>query len=189
MEITLIRHGRSLWIENMPMTCIEFKKWVENYDCNGVFEEKSYPSVTLEKIGAANIVISSDLKRTVESAKYLRPDIPVISDPLFRETTLPIPLIKLGGIKLKASIWAVIFRSLWFCGYSRGCESLKEAGMRAEKAADFLIKSAKEHNNAVLVGHGFFNMLVGKELKKRGWNGKKKTNFKHWNSITYSIFN
>ncbi|MFD0051923.1 hypothetical protein ACFVHQ_22005 [Actinomycetes bacterium NPDC127524] len=128
MEITLIRHGRSLWIENMPMTCIEFKKWVENYDCNGVFEEKSYPSVTLKKIGAANIVISSDLKRTVESAKYLRPDIPVISYPLFRETAFTHSISKIRGNKIKGKYLGCDFQVLMVLRLFKWVRVFKRSG-------------------------------------------------------------
>lgn len=71
MEISLIRHGKSKCTKNNRITCKEFKDWVERYDYNGVFEENSYPSDTLEKISTANIVITSDLKRAVESAKLL----------------------------------------------------------------------------------------------------------------------
>ncbi|OLN21320.1 histidine phosphatase family protein [Domibacillus antri] len=187
MEITLVRHGKSVWIENKPITCQEFKNWVKEYDCNGVFEEKSYPVETLEKIAAANIIITSDLKRSVESANFLNSNSTAISDPLFCETELPIPLTKFWGLKLNASIWAVILRCLWFSGYSNGCESLSEAKRRAEKASKFLVKCAEEHNNVVLVGHGFLNMLIAKELKKAGWNGKRKTSSKHWHSTTYSF--
>jgi broad specificity phosphatase PhoE len=91
------------------------------------------------------------------------------------------------GIKLNASIWAVILRCLWFSGYSSGCESLKEAKIRAEEASKVLDTCAKDHTNVVLVGHGFFNKLIGKELKKMGWIGKKKTSSKHWNATTYSF--
>jgi broad specificity phosphatase PhoE len=187
MEITLVRHGKSLWDENKPITCQEFKVWVEKYNCHGVFEDKSYPSETLEKLGIANIVFTSDLKRAIESAKFLNPNLQTISDSLFRETELPTPSAKLWGLKLNSSIWAVILRFLWFCGYSNECESLKDAKRRAEKASKFLVKYANEHNNVVLVGHGFFNMLIGKELRKMGWNGKKTTSSIHWNSTTYFL--
>ena len=49
MEISLIRHGKSKHIENNRVTCKEFVKWVEKYDNSGVFEEKDYPSETLQK--------------------------------------------------------------------------------------------------------------------------------------------
>ncbi|MBS4172226.1 histidine phosphatase family protein [Bacillus sp. FJAT-49736] len=188
MEITLIRHGKSLWSENKPITCPELKSWVEKYDCNGVFEEKIYPTETLGKINKAKMVLTSDLKRAIDSTKFLNPNLPVISDPLFRETELPIPLAKLWGLKLNPRIWAVILRCLWLIGYSSGGESFKDAQIRAAKATKLLVECAKVHNNVVLVGHGFFNMLIGKELRKIGWNGRKKPSSKHWNSTTY-LFN
>ncbi|MFF2484509.1 histidine phosphatase family protein [Paenibacillus sp. NPDC058071] len=187
MEITLIRHGKSLWIEDKPVTCGAFKHWVEKYDNNGVFEEKSYPAETVEKASAATVVVTSDLKRAIESAKLLNSSLPAVSDPLFRETELPAPSVKLGGLRLNPSLWAVMLRCLWFSGYARECESLKDAQIRAEKAAAFLDQCAKENQNVVLVGHGFFNRFIGKELKKRGWDGVKKPSSKHWHCTTYTF--
>ncbi|WP_428911655.1 histidine phosphatase family protein [Niallia sp. Krafla_26] len=187
MEITLIRHGKSLWVENKPITCQEFKNWVEKYDCHGVFEEKTYPPNTLEKLDQATMIVTSDLKRAIESANYLNPHLPTISDPIFREIELPTPLAKFGGLKLHANIWAVMLRVLWFCGYTRGCESLKDATKRAEKAATFLIQCANEHHYVVLVGHGFFNNLIGKQFKKLEWKGRHQTSSAHWAATTYSF--
>ena len=188
MEISLIRHGKSKSTENNRITCQAFIDWVKKYDHNGVFEENSYPKETLNKIAAANIVITSDLKRSVESAKLLNPNIKVISVPLFREIELP-TITKLWGVKLKPRIWALILRCLWFGGYSRGCESLSNAKGRAKKASELLVKYAQEHTSVVLIGHGFFNMLIAEELQKTGWKGKRKTSSKHWNCTTYSFFN
>ncbi|MEW9502413.1 histidine phosphatase family protein [Jeotgalibacillus marinus] len=190
MEISLIRHGKSRCTENNRITCEHFKDWIETYDDNGVFEESSYPPETREKITSATMVITSDLKRSVESAKLLHPNnFTATPVPLFRETELPVPLTKLWGIKLPPTIWAVIFRCLWFSGYSSQCEPLSKAKQRAKKAAQQLVEYAKEHHSVVLVGHGFFNLLLAKELQKMGWKGKKKTSSKHWNCTTYSFFN
>ena len=119
----------------------------------------------------------------------MNPNLKAISIPLFRETELPTPLTKLYGLKLNSNIWAVILRCLWFCGYSRGCESFSNAKNRAEKASELLVEYAKEHTSVVLVGHGFFNILIARELQKAGWKGKKKTSAKHWSCTTYSLFN
>jgi hypothetical protein len=187
MEITLVRHGKSLWIENKPITCGEFKSWVKNYDDHGVVEETTYPTETVEKMETAKMVITSDLKRSVESARLLKPNIPAISSPLYRETGLPFPFSNLLGLKLPANLWAVVLRCLWFCGYSSQSESFSEAKTRAEKASRELVKYAKEHQHIVLVGHGLMNRMIAKELKKMGWKGKKSANSKHWNATTYSV--
>lgn len=187
MEISLIRHGRSLWTEDKPLTSREFKNWIQKYDDNGVFEEKTYPSETLNIVANTKVIITSDLIRSIKSAEFLNPDITSKQDPLFRETELPTPLTILFGLRLKPSIWAVILRCLWFAGYSSNCESLNKAKIRAEKASNLLKRYAQEHTQIVLVGHGFFNLLIAKELKKTGWKANKKTSSKHWHITTFSV--
>lgn len=186
MEISFIRHGKSQLTESDRITFAEFRKWVEKYDFNGVFEESTYPVMTLEKVAAAKVVITSDLNRSVVSARLLNPKTKTISDPIFRETELPINTTIVFKVKLKPNTWAVILRLLWFSGFSNECESLSDAKLRAKKAAQQLIDYANEYNSIVLVGHGFFNMLIAKELKEMGWRGKRKAGAKHWNCTTYS---
>lgn len=187
MEITLIRHGRSQLVENDKMTGLDFMQWVEKYDNHGVFEESTYPSETIEKIAAAKIVVTSDLKRAIESAKLLNPAVTGISDPIFRETELPSVAMKL--LKIKPNIWAVLLRILWLCGYSHECESLTDAKLRALKAAQQLMDLAEEHGSVALVGHGFINSFIAKELQKKGWTGKRNTSAKHWNCTSYKFLN
>jgi hypothetical protein len=91
------------------------------------------------------------------------------------------------NLKLRPSIWAITLRLLWFFGNSNECESLNKAKFRAKKASQQLIDYAEVNRSVVLVGHGFFNMLIAKELQKRGWKGKRKTGAKHWNCTTYSL--
>jgi broad specificity phosphatase PhoE len=132
-------------------------------------------------------VITSDLKRSVESAKILNPEVKTFPAQLFRETELPTRSMKILDLKLRPSIWAVILRLVWFSGYSNECESLSDAKLRAKKASQQLIDYAHEYKSVVLVGHGFFNMLIAKELQKKGWKSKRKTGAKHWNCTTYSL--
>jgi broad specificity phosphatase PhoE len=186
MEISLIRHGKSNHAENHRITYKEFQGWIKTYDRSGVFEENYYPSKTLEKMATAKIVITSDLNRSIESAGLLTQDIPVVSHALFRETELPI-LQKRSGLKLNPKNWAVILRCLWFCGYSKQCESVANAKQRAVQASEQLMKYAEEHKSVVLVGHGFFNRLIAVELKKLGWEGKRRSSVKHWNCTTYTL--
>ncbi len=188
MEISLIRHGKSKHIDNNKIAFNEFNDWIGKYDDGGVFEEKSYPLDTLEKVSTANIVITSDLKRSIDSAKLLNPDLIAISSSLFRETELPVPSKKLGGLKFKPSLWAVILRCLWFTGYSNGCESLSSAKQRANKAAEELVEYAQKYRSVVFVGHGFINLLIAKELQKMEWKGKRKTDSRHWSCTTYTLF-
>ena len=185
MEIYLVRHGKSVWTENKAITCKEFKDWVLKYDMNGVFEEENYPIETIKKIASAKVIITSNLERSIKSAGILKPNCVTISDQLFRETDLSFPNKNLMGIKLKPNVWTVILRCLWLVGYSRDCESLSAAKMRAKRASKILIKFAQEHKDVVLIGHGFFNKLITKELQENGWNSDGKASSKHWHSNTY----
>ncbi|MDM5224755.1 histidine phosphatase family protein [Cytobacillus sp. NJ13] len=185
MEITLIRHGRSSLMENHRMNNREFKKWVKMYNHLGILEGETCSSDAKEKGISASFLLTSDLKRSIESAKSINPSAKIQTDPLFRETELPIPAGKFPGMRLRPNTWAVLLRLLWLCGYSQGCESYRDAKLRAKQASLTLTSIAKEHHFAVLVGHGFFNLLIARELQKAGWIGKRKTGSKHWNANTY----
>ena len=186
MEISLIRHGKSLLIDNKKKNCEEFREWVNNYNLSGVHVETEFPLLTIKKISHANVLITSDLKRSIESARMLRNNIHVITDPLFREVELPTLSTKLRNIKMNPQIWSVLLRCLWFGGYSNNCESYKHAKLRAKQAANQLIKYAEKYESVVVVGHGFFNMLLAKELLNMGWLGKKIKNSKHWSISSYT---
>lgn len=91
MKISLIRHGPSKLMDNQPMTCQEFKNWMKNYALHGVFPEKTYPPETLKRMITSNIILTSNLKRALESAHCLKPNTVTTSNPLFREAELPFP--------------------------------------------------------------------------------------------------
>ena len=185
MGISFIRHGKSQCIDDNRITCKEFRKWTELYNCTGVYKEDMYPQETIKALSCSKTVFTSNLKRSLDSANFLNPNIALISDPLFRETELPQPSINFLGIKLKPTIWAVLLRCLWLVGYSRRCESLSDAKSRAKKASNCLVEYAEAKESVVLVGHGFFNLLIAKELQKTGWTAKKKPSTKHWHATTY----
>ncbi|OMP67890.1 histidine phosphatase family protein [Domibacillus epiphyticus] len=185
MEITLIRHGKSRWTENHRMRYNEFARWVEGYNNTGVVEEDNYPAETVQKMINARVVVTSDLKRSIESAKILKPNAKIIMNAIFRETELPL-MARTGILRFPPNVWAVILRCLWMIGFSNKCESFHEAKKRAEKAAQLLVDYAKNNERVVLVGHGFFNRLIANELTKRGWKGERKTSSKHWINVTYT---
>ncbi|MGA8942620.1 MAG: phosphoglycerate mutase family protein [Thermoactinomyces sp.] len=185
MEISLIRHGKTQVTENSPITCGDFRKWVEKVDDAGVVEAPVYPVGTLKKMQDARIVVTSNLKRSIESAKLLGPDLKIIANPLFREIEFPALSKPLRGLKLKPYSWIVISTLLWLGGYANGCESFREARKRAKKAARMLVEYAREYDRVILVGHGFFNFLIATELRKTGWRGKRITSFRHWGCTTY----
>ncbi|PMC39077.1 histidine phosphatase family protein [Bacillus sp. UMB0899] len=189
MEISLIRHGKSSLNDNKRKNCEEFKEWINKYNLNGVVEEENFPETTFQKVALANVLVTSDLKRSIDSARFLRSNGDVMTDPLFREVELPVPSIKLRMIKLSPSVWSVLLRLLWFSGYSNNCESYTHAKFRAKQAANQLIDYAKNYHSVVLVGHGFLNMLIANELLNMGWEGKKMKSSKHWSVSSFTLIN
>lgn len=185
MEISLIRHGRSKWVQKDWITSSQFEDWVTRYDDHGVYEEETYPQETQKKLKKASMVYTSDLFRSKESAKLLIPTVDIVSDTLFRETELPTSGF-FSKVKLQPSGWAVLMRCLWIAGFSRKCESFADAKNRAKLAAEELIQSAEKSQSVVLVGHGFFNILIAKELLQMGWSGAKRPSTKHWQITTYT---
>jgi len=185
VEISLIRHGQSIFQEKEKITNAQFIDWVKGYDEHGVVQEKQYPKEAMDRIKQSNIIITSDLIRSKESATYLSPNGTFTSNSLFREVELPVSKRKWMGMRLKPFVWLVIYRILWVLGYSNECESYHEANLRARKAAESLIELASKHERVSLVGHGIFNRLIAKELQAQGWEGMRKFSSKHWSCTTY----
>mgnify|MGYP003441728426 CR=1 FL=1 len=89
MVISFIRHGKSQWIDNNRLTCKEFSKWTELYNSTGVYKEDHYPLEKNKALTSGKAVFTSTLKRSLESANFLNPNINYVSSSLFREVELP----------------------------------------------------------------------------------------------------
>lgn len=165
-------------MDNHRMNSREFKKWVEIYNRLGILEGETCSSDAIEKGSSASFLLTSDLKRSIESAKSINPSAKIQTDPLFRETELPIPADKFPGMRLKPNTWAVVLRLLWLCGYSQGCESYRDAKLRAKHASSTLTSIAKEHHFAVLVGHGFFQPFNCEGTSRSRVDREEKNRFK-----------
>lgn len=182
--ILLIRHGRSIHNETRPVTGQEFAEWVQAYDSAGVQADGCLDE-TVTAMAKVPLILTSDLVRSIESARHLNPDAFLQSDALFRETELP--AVSFKGFKLRPTVWALLLRSAWLLGHATGCESYREAKNRAEIGAQKLAAYAAKHESVALVGHGFFNQMLAAELRKNGWNGRRKTSAHHWRATVYRL--
>lgn len=187
MEITLIRHGKSSWTSKAAISCAEFNQWAENYDAAGIIQETAVPEQTKEKAQEAKLIVTSTLKRSIQSAEWLHPNAPILSDALFREAELPVFVSSFFSIKAPPSFWAVGYRCAWLIGYKGEKESVKETKQRAAEASSRLIQLAAEHEKVLLAGHGIFNRFIARELIKAGWKGPKKTGRQHWSCTCYVL--
>ncbi len=184
MRIILIRHGRPN-IPTSPRTSHrEFRSYIDAYEEAGLDPESMPPEELQDLLGEIDAVYTSERKRSVDSARALAPHAELIADPLFAEAPLASPPIPL--LRMKVPKWAVVARILWHAGYHPEIENYRKAKHRASQAADILIKRAHRERAAALVAHGYFNFLIGRELRRRGFKriGSHRAHF--WNSVVYA---
>ncbi len=127
--------------------------------------------------------MSSDLRRSVESACWLCPERPVHVDAELREGTLPESLC--APLRLPPAAWVVIARIAWWLNCCRSPETRGATRERAARVADRLTALASAHGSLLVVGHGMFNRFVAAELRKRGWRGPGRLPGSLWGAARF----
>jgi broad specificity phosphatase PhoE len=131
-----------------------------------------------------NSVCTSFSPRAQDSARTLFPEAEIIADPLFAEAPLAAPRIPL--LKMKVPVWAVMARIMWHAGYHPEIENYRKAKARAVSAADILLeRAAANDGDAVLVAHGYFNAMIGRVLRRRGFSRTGSHRARFWNAVIY----
>jgi broad specificity phosphatase PhoE len=182
-RVVLVRHGKPA----IPMsrTCYRgFRSFIDAYDRAGLDPHSAPPAELRALVNGLRAVFTSGAARADDSARSLLPEARVIANPLFAEAPLAGPRIPL--LKLKVAVWAIISRIIWHAGYHPQMETYRRAKHRAAQAADILLAAADANaGTAVLVAHGYFNAMIGRVLRKRGFIrvGSHRANF--WNTVTY----
>ena len=178
MEIILIRHGKPQELPQTTLSPNDFGKWLMKYKKVGI--DKKYPPNTTTKqcVKSSKVMISSDLQRSIESAKILGKTKKHIVDKNFREVEMPFSSWVFP--KFSPTIWLILNRILWFLGYSKKCESYKNAKSRSIECAQKLQTLAKENQSIVLIGHCFMNRFIGKQLLHAGWLSSKRQQSGYW---------
>jgi len=182
-RIILIRHGRPA-IPTSPRTSHrEFRAYIDEYEQAGLDPESAPPEELQDLISELTAVYTSGKRRAHDSAKALAPNAELIADPLFEEAPLASPRIPV--LRMKVPKWAVVARILWHAGYHPEIENYRRAKQRASQAADILMRRARNDGTAALVAHGYFNFLIGRELRHRGFRKTGSHRAKFWNAVVY----
>lgn len=183
MRIILIRHGRPA-IDIAPRTSHgEFRTYIDDYEAAGLDPTSAPPGELQGLVKELEVVFTSGRPRSTESAKALAPNAELIADPLFVEAPLASPRIPL--LRMKVPTWAVMARILWHAGYHPEIEDYRRAKARAAEAADILMRRAHEDGQAALVAHGYFNLMIGRELRRRGFTKSGAHRVQYWNTVIY----
>ena len=107
----------------------DLNELVRDYALAGITRNSLPPTEAIDIAKKCNKVVYSNLQRSLDSAKALGIENIHMSEALFRESDLPYSNWK--HPKLPLYSWLVIFRVLWFLGYSRNGESISSARKRA----------------------------------------------------------
>jgi len=187
MEIYIMRHGKPdvSMLSNKRMASKDLLEGLEIYDSCGILKASKPEDTTLDRFREFSAVVSSDLKRSIESALLLCSQQSLIVDALFREVEEV--FFKIPILKFTPRTWGNIILLFWFIGLLELKRSFRAAKIRAKRCADKLIGLAEEHGKVLLVGHGFINTYIAKELVSLGWDGPKikMPNRRYWGYDVY----
>ena len=181
-KIILLRHGE-VDIKNYEnMSSNEFSQWIIEYNNAEIKSDFLQKNDIKMLLNETDILICSTLSRSLQSLAIFK-KIPFESNALFDEAEIPYSCSNF--LRLKAKHWLVVYRILWFLGYSKNAESYKKTKIRAKVAAGRLIELSKNNKSVILLGHGIMNKLIEKELVLNKYVERKKTKNKNWD---YSVF-
>lgn len=184
MDIILVRHGKPDLIESRMLSAFSFSRWIVDYNNSGILNA-SKPPLALSSLLHSYYIISSDLKRAIDSAEVCSSQKNKLQLNLLREMDIPefnFP------IKLSVNGWLLLNRVLWLINIGSEVESFSEAKGRAKLAATELVKLANKHNKVAVFGHGLMNRYIAKELIKLGWNGSLQRQ-NYWDVMRFGSCN
>jgi broad specificity phosphatase PhoE len=159
------------------------KEWIATYNQADIIID-NVPTNTIEAAASSGVLVSSTLPRCIQSATYLGRGNPFSAEEIFCEVDLP--HLNWHFPKLPLSLWGIIFRLAWFCGFSPNAEPFYQSNERAYVAAQRLIQLAKDNGSVFLIGHGIMTMLIAKHLLAMGWVGPKLPVNKYWQFSVFS---
>lgn len=185
MRIVLVRHGHPDVTPDAHrlIAGTELGRWYREYNVLGLAPVSSPPQPLREAVAGARCIVASDLRRAIESAELLAGTKPLQLDPDLREVGFPEGLN--ARTRLSPGVWVMIARAVWLLNGCECDESRSDAARRAARLADHLGDLARVHDSVVAVGHGWFNLFVARELRRRRWRGPRVVPSGYWASAQY----
>jgi broad specificity phosphatase PhoE len=159
------------------------QRWRRDYDATGIRLDGSPPAALLELAESASIV-TSDLPRAVESAERLAPRRSIRQSALLREAHLEIPA---WPTRLPLEVWAFATHLAWMYRILRGADASESDLTRAAAAAELVTRMVADGSTALVVTHGVFRRLLGRELLGRGWTSLgRRGGYRHWSAWSFA---
>jgi len=181
MKIILMRHGKPALENYRAVAARDMVDWIADYDPADIGTDAAPPAA----IAAARdigLAATSTAPRALTSLAALG-KAQAIEDTTFREAALPVVSVPL--LSLSPFTWVFVFRLLWLCGVAKDSESYAQAKQRSRQAADKLAALAGGPDSILLLGHGFMNRLIARQLLRQGWLEVSKTGSGYWGFAVY----
>ena len=179
--IVLARHGEPALSRDVRLSSRQYREWWALYEAGGLLAGQSPPQHLIEAAARAGVIYTSTRLRAIETARALAEGRDFHHEEVFIEAPLPPPPCP-DFFKLSPRIWGVISRLSWWLGGHRGEETRQAAQKRAAEAARLLDEAARQGENVLVVAHGFFNTMIGMELRRRGWRIVKGRGYRYWST-------
>ena len=183
LRIILVRHGQPAIALSPRTSHAGFAGYIDAYEEAGLDPVSLPPDHLRDLVKELDAVFTSGRPRSQQSAAALAPHAQLMADPLFAEAPLASPVIPL--LRMRVPKWAVMSRILWHAGFHPGIENPRTARARAAQAADILVARASRTGTAVLVAHGYFNWMIGRQLRRRGFTRTGSHQARYWNDVIY----
>ena len=178
--IILARHGEPALSRKVRLSAAEYREFWATYEVMGLLPGQTPPATLSGFVAGCRVLVSSTRLRAIESARTLVGERPFERHEMLIEAPLPPPNFP-RWLKLSPKIWGFLARFWWwFFNHHEGQETRREAEARADRAAALLIDLAAGGGNVVVLAHGFFNYMIGRALKKRGWKLAESEGYKYW---------
>ena len=185
LSIVLARHGRPDLPADLERAISgrEIGCWYRRYDDSGIVDGVEPPARLRQAAAAAGCVVASDSRRALESAARLALTEGVRVEPALREVGFPESLAV--PVRLSPDVWVLIARAAQMLRCCECDEPVPATRARAAIAAETLARLAEDHGSLFVVGHGWFNRFVARELRRRGWQGPRWLPTGYWSTATY----
>lgn len=181
-SITLARHGEPALSRRIKLDAAGYRRWWALYEEGGLLQGQTPPEHLTATAQSVDVIVASTRRRSIETAQAVAKGRAFAQDPLFIEAPLPPPNWP-GFMRFSPRAWGVIARFWWwFFNHHSGEETRAQAQVRAEEAARQLAAMAESGQDVLVLAHGFFNTMVGLELKELGWRCVRDQGFKYWST-------
>ena len=181
--ITLARHGEPALSRKVRLNPRESGEFWGKFEVGGLVDVLYAPGFLVEWAWVADVIWVSSRRLAIDSATMLLGEgADTIVDARLIEAPLPPPPLP-TFVRMTPKVWGFWARFWWWWfNHHAGQETKADATLRARAVIADIIKSAEDGKNVLVVAHGFFNAMMGLELKRAGWRKVQGRGWKYWST-------